>query len=334
MIIKAKGYDIIIEKNSLGKAGEYFDLSRKALIVTDSGVPAEYSKAVLACCGKGSLIKTIPQGEKSKCFDMLEEILEAMLNAGFTRKDCVVAVGGGVVGDLSGFAASMYMRGINFYNIPTTLLSQVDSSVGGKTAIDFRSVKNIVGSFYPPKGVLIDETVLSTLPRRQLNNGLAEAIKMGMTHDEKLFEIFENGDPYESLDEIIERSLRVKISVVNADEKEAGLRRVLNFGHTIGHGIESEKDGAMYHGECVAIGMIPMCSESAAQRLKKALEKVGLPSSCDGDREKIFETALHDKKSGADGITVTLCDRPGSFRFENISPDTLREKINRAVREK
>ena len=200
-----------------------------------------------------------------------------MLDAGFTRRDCVIAVGGGVVGDLSGFAASIYMRGIDFYNIPTTLLSQVDSSVGGKTAIDFEGVKNIVGAFYPPKAVLIDENVLSTLPLRQLNNGLAEALKMSMTSDRELFDIFENGNPYENIGTVIEKSLLIKTDVVNKDEKEQGLRRVLNFGHTIGHGIEAEQAGRLYHGECVAIGMIPMCSTETAERLKRILAKLGLP---------------------------------------------------------
>ena len=144
-----------------------------------------------------------------------------------------------MVGDLAGFAASAYMRGIDFYNIPTTLLSQIDSSIGGKTAINFGGVKNIVGAFYQPKKVLIDPDLLKTLPPRQISNGLAEAIKVGLTSDEKLFDIFENGEIGSRLDEIIVRALTVKKNVVEQDEKEAGLRRILNFGHTVGHGIES-----------------------------------------------------------------------------------------------
>ena len=334
MIIKANGYDIIIEKGCLDRAGDYLPSDRKMLVVTDSGVPAEYAKKVLSFCGEGSLIKTIPQGEESKNFDILRDLLKTMLDAGFTRRDCVTAVGGGVVGDLSGFAASIYMRGIDFYNIPTTLLSQVDSSVGGKTAIDFEGVKNIVGAFYPPKRVLIDENVLSTLPRRQLNNGLAEALKMGMTSDSELFEIFENGNPYESIEAIIEKSLLIKTDVVNKDEKEQGLRRVLNFGHTIGHGIEAEQAGALYHGECIAIGMIPMCSSETAGRLKTILAKLGLPSSCEGDVEKIYEAMLHDKKSGKESITAVFVDEPGFFRFEEVSPDSLKEKIRTVIRGK
>ncbi len=334
MIIKANGYDIIIEKGVLDRAGDYLPKDRKALIVTDSGVPAQYAKKVLSFCGAGSIIKTVPQGEESKNFDNLKELLKVMLEAGFTRRDCVIAVGGGVAGDLSGFAASVYMRGIDFYNIPTTLLSQVDSSVGGKTAIDFEGVKNIVGAFYPPKLVLIDENVLSTLPLRQLNNGLAEALKMGMTSDKELFDIFENGNPYENIERIIEKSLLVKTDVVCKDEKEQGLRRVLNFGHTIGHGIEAEQAGKLYHGECVAIGMLPMCSEKTSQRLRKILKKLSLPCDCDANAEKIYEAMLHDKKSAGDRITAVFVDEPGSFVFESVLPESLRERINKIVRGK
>ncbi|MBR5112575.1 MAG: 3-dehydroquinate synthase [Clostridia bacterium] len=334
MIIRADSYDIIIEKGCLDKAGDYLPADRKALIVTDSGIPAEYAQKVLSFCAEGSIIKTVPQGEESKNFDNLKDLLRTMLEAGFTRRDCVIAVGGGVVGDLSGFAASIYMRGIDFYNIPTTLLSQVDSSVGGKTAIDFEGVKNIVGAFYPPKAVLIDENVLSTLPLRQLNNGLAEALKMSMTCDSELFDIFENGNPYENIGTVIEKSLLIKTDVVNKDEKEQGLRRVLNFGHTIGHGIEAEQSGRLYHGECVAIGMIPMCSPETAERLKRILKELGLPCDFDGDAEKVYEAMLHDKKSGQGNITAVFVDEPGSFRFESVPPEALKERIMTVVRGK
>ncbi len=333
MIIKAEGYDIIHEKGCLQNADKYLDLNRKVMIVTDSGVPENYSRTVLNFCAEGSFIKTIPQGESSKNFDTLQDILGAMLDAGFTRHDCIIAVGGGVVGDLSGFAASMYMRGIDFYNIPTTLLSQVDSSVGAKTAIDFKGVKNSVGAFYRPKKVLIDENVLSTLDRRQLNCGLAESLKMSLTSDCELFEIFENNNPYDNIGTIIEKSLRIKIDVVNQDEKEAGLRRVLNFGHTIGHGIEAASKGKLFHGECVAIGMLPMVSDELRDRLKPIYEKAGLPSHCDAETESIYSATLHDKKSQSGNITAVFVDTPGSFRFESVSAGELKDKI-RMITEK
>lgn len=334
MIINAASYDIVVERGCLEKAGELLNLNRKVLVVTDSGVPSEYSDIVLSQCGAGSVKNVIEQGEKSKNFDTLNLLLEKMLDNGFARKDCVVAVGGGVVGDLSGFAASIYMRGIDFYNIPTTVLSQVDSSIGGKTAIDFGGFKNIVGSFYQPKKVLIDADALKTLDKRQINNGLAEAVKMSLTSDKALFELFENENPYENIEKIIIASLNIKNAVVTQDEKEAGLRKVLNFGHTIGHGIESlNSENGLYHGECVALGMIPMCSEEVRKRLVTVLEKLNLPTSCKADKEKVYEALLHDKKSIGDKITVSFVSTPGSFEFENVSPEDLKEKISMVVKE-
>ena len=327
MIIDANGYNIIIEKGSLRKAGDYLGNINKAMIVTDSGVPEKYAKTVLDFCPEGSFIKTIPQGEKSKCFDMLQDLIEEMLEHGFNRHDCVIAVGGGVTGDLSGFAASIYMRGIDFFNIPTTVLAQVDSSVGGKTAIDFKSYKNIAGSFYRPKKVIVDEDTLSTLPPRQISNGLAEAVKMSLTSDRELFELFEAGNPFESIGKIIEKSLLIKADVVNKDEKESGLRKVLNFGHTIGHGIEANCGSELYHGECVAIGMLPMCSEPVRHRLTAVLENLNLPTHCNISHDKIYEALLHDKKSDGDTITAVYVDEPGAFRFISMTPGELKEKL-------
>ena len=266
-------YDIIVKRSSLKNAKEHLDLARRVLIVTDTGVPAEYAKTVAAQC-KEPVIVTVNEGEASKSLECFGKLLCQMLEHGFSRKDCVVAVGGGVVGDLSGFAASAYMRGIDFYNIPTTLLSQIDSSIGGKTAINLGGVKNIAGAFYQPKKVLIDPDLLKTLPPRQISNGLAEAVKMSLTSDVRLFEILEKGDIEKSIDDIIIRSLNIKKNVVEQDEKEAGLRKILNFGHTVGHGIESCTP--LYHGECVALGMIPMCSEDIRPRVIEVLKKCNL----------------------------------------------------------
>ena len=242
-----------------------------------------------------------------------------MLDRDFSRKDCVVAVGGGVVGDLSGFAASAYMRGIDFYNIPTTLLSQIDSSIGGKTAINFGGVKNIVGAFYQPKKVLIDPDLLKTLPDRQIANGLAEAIKMSLTSDKELFELFENKDIEANLDEIIIRSLQIKKAVVEQDEKEAGLRKILNFGHTIGHGIESSEGmSELYHGECVALGMLPMCGEEIRPRVLAVLKKCNLYREMKYDWDKITDAAFHDKKADGDKVTVTLVNEAGNFELKTM----------------
>ena len=226
MNLGESSYDIIVERGSLNSVSESIDLNRKVLIVTDSGVPKQYAQTV-ASKAKDARIETIPQGEASKNFDMYRHLLKILVEEGFTRTDCVVAVGGGVTGDLSGFVAASYMRGIDFYNIPTTVLSQIDSSIGGKVAIDFEGFKNIVGAFYQPKKVIIDPDVLKTLPKRQIANGLAEAVKMALTSDEELFELFEKANPEDCIDEIIVRSLNIKKYVVEQDEKEAGFSSIL-----------------------------------------------------------------------------------------------------------
>lgn len=323
-------YDIVLEPGAIEKAGELLDLNRRALIVTDSGVPVRYAETVAAQC-KDAVIVTIPQGEQSKCFDEFKHLLQEMLDASFTRGDCVVAVGGGVVGDLSGFAASCYMRGVDFYNIPTTLLSQVDSSIGGKTAIDFGGVKNIVGAFYQPKKVVIDPEVLKTLSRRQLMAGLAEAIKMAATNDAELFSLIErSADLTADLPEIIYRALMIKKSVVELDPRETGLRRVLNFGHTIGHAVESFNAGRLLHGECVALGMIPMSGESAAMRIRAVLKKYGLPTEIDQTADELMPFLKHDKKTGADGISAVVVDEIGKFRLCRMSADEILSRLEGA----
>ena len=310
-------YDILVERGILARAKDYLNLNRRVLVVTDTQVPAIYAQTLAAQC-QSAVICTVETGENSKSLGEFGHLLQTMLDHGFSRKDCVVAVGGGVVGDLSGFAASAYMRGIDFYNIPTTLLSQIDSSIGGKTAINFGSVKNIVGAFYQPKKVLIDPKLLETLPARQISNGLAEAIKMSLTSDKKLFELFENGNIESNLEEIIIRCLNIKKYVVEQDEKEAALRKILNFGHTVGHGIESSREMELYHGECVALGMLPMCADSIRPRVMKVLQKCNLYRQLDYDWEQIAEAAFHDKKADGDSVTVTVVNEVGSFELKTM----------------
>lgn len=318
----SSGYDIVIGRDILKNTADLIDLQRRVLIVTDSGVPEKYAKTV-ADLSKNPLILTIPEGEKSKGITELENILSAMLKAGFSRSDCVIAVGGGVVGDISGFAASCYMRGIDFYNIPTTLLSQVDSSIGGKTAIDFEGVKNAVGAFYQPKKVIIDTSVLDTLDKRQINAGLAEVIKMAATSNEKLFSFLENSKNLkDDLPNIIESAIKIKRYVVEQDPKENGLRRVLNFGHTIGHAIEASENGRLLHGECVALGMLPFCSDEVKPRLCRLLQKYSLPTKIKKSNELIY-FIQHDKKQTKDGIVTVFVDKIGSFRFSKMSDEEI-----------
>ncbi len=324
LMLGKDSYDIVLERGAIKKAAELFDIKGKVLVVTDSGVPEEYARTVAAQF-ENSFIFTFSQGEHNKNFETYKSICEALLEHSFTRKDAVIAVGGGVVGDMSGFAAATYMRGIDFYNIPTTLLSQVDSSIGGKTAIDFGSVKNIIGAFYQPKKVIIDPDVLSTLDDRQLRNGLAESLKMGICFDEKLFDIFKEGSYMEHIDTIIELSLKIKKRVVEEDEKETGLRKSLNFGHTIGHGIEGATLGELYHGECVALGIPPMCGDIIRDGVISAIENIGLPAVYPFDRGKVEAIISHDKKSQGDTISVVKCDKIGSFYFQEL---TVKEIMN------
>ena len=319
-------YDIVIKRGVLNNLKEYLNLNRKVLIVTDSGVPEVYAKTVAAQCKQG-FIFTFPQGEESKNFDTYQSILKELVKYGFTRSDCVVAVGGGVTGDMAGFAAASFVRGIDFYNIPTTVLSQVDSSIGGKVAINFCGVKNIVGAFFPPKAVIIDADTLKTLPNRQITNGLCEAVKMAATFDSNLFEHFESGKL--DIDYIIEQSLRLKKAVVEEDEKEQEVRKVLNFGHTIGHAIESESLGNLYHGECVGLGMLYLCSDQVKNRLEKVLKGLNLPTKCEINADKLIELIAHDKKKSGDSVSVIYVSKIGSFDIKKMNLSELKEVITK-----
>ena len=319
-------YDIVLERGCIRRAGELLRLDRKVLVVTDDGVPEAYAQTVAGQCGEAR-IETLPQGEENKNFAGFERLLRAMLDFGMTRKDCVAAVGGGVIGDMAGFAAACYMRGIDFYNIPTTVLSQVDSSIGGKTAIDLDGIKNIVGAFYQPKRVLIDPEVLETLPDRQVANGMAEAVKMAVCFDAEGFALAEGYRIGDCPDRLIENALRIKKRVVEEDVKEQGLRRALNFGHTLGHGIESlHAENGLYHGECVALGMLPMCSDAVRPRLKTVLERLGLPTVCGADPGRVMAAVIHDKKADHGKIMAVVCEKAGSCRIMPMTPEELRER--------
>ena len=318
-----QSYDIVLERGVLSKVGQLINLDRRVLIVTDDGVPKQYPETVAKQC-KSPTVFAFPQGEQSKNFDTFQNILDAMLQAGFTRKDCVVAVGGGVSGDMAGFAASCYMRGIEFYNIPTTLLSQVDSSIGGKTAIDFHGVKNIIGAFYQPWKVIIDPDVLETLDDRQVMAGLTESIKMAATFDAELFELIENSkDLKADILDIIAGSLKIKRDVVEEDPKEAGVRKVLNFGHTIGHAIESFNEGKFLHGECVAMGMIPMSQGEAKTRIEAVLKKYNLPTEISWSKEELLPYIKHDKKMQTKGVAAVYVNEIGKYEIKQVMPEDM-----------
>lgn len=321
-------YDIVLERGILSRVGKELLLDRKVLIVTDSGVPEAYPRQVAAVCRQPQVV-TVPAGEQSKTLSTMETLCRAMMENQFGRGDCVVAVGGGMVGDLAGFAAASYMRGVDFCNIPTTLLSQVDSSIGGKTAVNLDSVKNIVGAFYQPKKVLIDPEVLSTLTPRLFAEGLAEVIKMAATDDAQLFSLLEKTDPASCIEEIIAGALNIKRRYVEQDEKESGERMVLNFGHTVGHAIET--CGGRYHGECVALGMLYMSDGDTRERIRALLEKTGLPTHVSENPEKLFAALSHDKKAGNGTVRVVRVDSIGTHRLETLPLSALRNIVNQII---
>ena len=324
-------YDVFIGKGMLDRCGEFIALRRRVMIVTDSGVPEEYAQRVADKCNEYKIFR-FKDGEGSKSLDTCQRLLLEMMDFNMSRRDLVVAVGGGVVGDLAGLCASLYMRGIDFCNIPTTLLSQLDSSIGGKTAVNLGGVKNIVGAFYPPKCVLIDPDVLKTLTPDMLSCGMAEAIKMAATSDAELFEFLEEHSLSE-LDGIIEdvvyRSLLIKKNVVEKDERESGLRQILNFGHTLGHGIEAL--GGVSHGQAVAYGCLVMTSDGERGRLANVFSSYGLSVKYEGDVDKALELTVHDKKASGDYVNVIKVDKIGIGRIEATSSKdfcaTVKERI-------
>lgn len=330
MELGKNSYNIELQRGNLEKASELLKLDRKVMIITDAGVPIQYAEKI-ASQSKEAYIKVVAQGEGSKSLQTAEEILVEMLERQFSRKDCVVGVGGGVVGDLSGFVASLYMRGIDFYNVPTTLLSQVDSSIGGKTAVNLAGIKNIIGAFYQPKAVLIDPDTLNTLSERQIVNGLVEAIKMGATSDKALFDLFLNNDWKNNLDIIIEKALLVKKYVVEQDEKESHLRKILNYGHTIGHGFESAAKGKYLHGECVALGMLYMSGEEVQKQLLKIYENLGfkVASLSEFNLDEVKEAILHDKKASNKNCSVVFVSEIGDGQIEEWPMEQVLGRLER-----
>ena len=329
MDLGSSSYPIVIGRGLIDRAAEFFNLDRRVFIVTDDGVPHKYAEKVKALC-KDATVMTVKAGECSKSISTLEEVLTAMSDFGMTRGDCVVAVGGGVVGDLSGFAASVYMRGVDFYNVPTTLLSQVDSSIGGKTAVNLGAVKNSVGSFKQPRAVLVDVETLDTLPIRHKRNGMCEAVKMAATSDEVLFQALESYTEeqiYDNIEEIVTAALKIKKSVVEEDECEKGLRKILNFGHTLGHAIESAEGlSGLYHGECVALGMMAVTSGEVRDRLGRVLEKLSLPTRY-GSVDGALAYISHDKKRTKSGVSVILCPSIGAHEIKDMTLDEFKNLV-------
>ena len=323
-------YEVVIKNGLINELDKYLDVKKKTLIVSDSLIPNIYVDLVKNQL-ENAYVVIFDAGEKNKNFLSYEKILSELYKNEFTRQDNILALGGGLVSDVTGFAASSYMRGINFYIISTSLLGQVDASVGGKVAINYINRKNLIGAFYQPKKVLIDVDTLKTLDSRIYNEGFAEIIKMAATLDPELFNYLEKSSLEEindNINDIIYRSIKLKADIVSVDEKENGLRRVLNFGHTVGHAIEGLSQGYLLHGESVAIGMTYMVNPKIKERLNNLLLKFHLPTSINFGVDEIIEyIKLDKKKMDDDSIIIVYLNDIGDYEFKNVNFKTLKEMI-------
>lgn len=276
-----RDYQVLIGHNLLNEFSSLVDKSKKYVIVHDDGIPSEYVSKIVSQCPSSCLSYSFPRGENSKSIFEMERLVSFLLEQNMAKDSVLIALGGGVTGDLVGFVASVYLRGIDYIQIPTTLLAQIDSSVGGKVAINTEKGKNVIGSVYPPLFVLIDPLTLRTLPERHFNNGMAEMIKYGMIADKALFQrLRDEEDLQKNIEYYIYRALEIKKQFVEKDEFDEGTRQSLNFGHTFGHAIESYYRYEKYlHGEAVAIGMVMILSDNSIRhQLVEVLKKYHLPT--------------------------------------------------------
>ena len=335
-------YDVLIGESLIDRSGELTARAlgpRKCAIIADDTVDELYGDRVYISFNySGFEVSklTFPAGEGSKHIGTLSDILEFLAEKKLTRSDLVVALGGGVTGDMAGFAAAVYCRGIRFIQIPTTLLAAVDSSVGGKTAIDLKAGKNLAGAFHQPSLVITDVDVIRELPPEQLACGAAEVIKHGVLFDEQLFARVERGDWHGDMAAVIARNVELKRDVVAQDEYDTGARARLNLGHTFGHAIEQCSGLSITHGQGVAIGMLMAanaagCDEGTVRRLAACIRANGLSTHCGYDVDALVNAALKDKKRAGDRITLVLPERIGHCRLEEVPVAALRGYFERAL---
>ncbi len=333
-------YEVYINAGLIGEIGKIVSTAaggHNALLVTDTNVGPLYGRAAadsLRAAGYDVHIYVMPAGEENKNIEIFGDILRRMAESRLTREDVAVALGGGVVGDITGFAASSYMRGINYVQVPTTVLAAVDSSVGGKTGIDLPEGKNLAGAFWQPKAVICDTDTFKTLPDREYNSGFAEVIKYAMIADEDLINELDD-----DIDSIIYRCIQIKADIVSEDEFESGKRKLLNFGHTIGHALEKASGFAMSHGEAVAVGMTAMCNAAIAEgvcshlcrdRLVDALAGFSLPTAEAFDRETVARNILSDKKAQGNGIDIIMPLNIGRCTVKHISFEDIPVLLKKA----
>ena len=332
-------YEVLIRKGAssdIGKKLKQIARGSKTAIITDDVVMPLYSDSIigeLSGCGFETCVYVLPHGEASKNGREYLKILEFLAESGLDRRDTVVALGGGVVGDIAGFAAATYLRGIDCVQIPTTLLSMTDSSVGGKTAIDLKAGKNLAGAFKQPKFVAIDTDFLETLPEAEIKNGLGELIKYAVIDGGEILTMLEDGFG-KNVQNIVEAAVDIKRRVVEADEKESGLRRILNFGHTPAHAAEKLSGFTLPHGVAVAAGVNLMlrasvrkadCPARDAQRIEKLCVKYGLPVAFEYTAKRLAEASAGDKKTEGEFINLVLADKIGSVFSIKVPKTELEE---------
>ena len=343
---RQRDYAVRVGRGNLSEVGTVVRSAaggRRAMLVSDSHVMPLYGAVVRgSLVGAGYVVSetTIPAGEQSKTMSQLTDLLERIAEAGLGRDDVVVALGGGVVGDLAGFAAATYMRGIQVVQVPTSLLAMVDSSVGGKTAVDLPAGKNLAGAFWQPSAVVADVEVLRTLSPSLFRDSVGEVIKYGVLGDTELFDSLEDRpldqtDP-RRLEEIVVRNVQSKRDIVDADERETGIRQTLNLGHTIGHAIETESDFKLGHGSCVAAGLCCMaracarkglCADETAERIVRVVAAHRLPTGTSVPTEALWRRSLADKKRHGDHINIVAVRDIGRVEVRSVGLEEYRELI-------
>ena len=306
-----RNYDIYIKDYLLDNIENFLDVSKNYVIISDDNVSKLFANKLLNKLTNSCLIE-FPEGETSKSFFQYERMAKILLEKGIKKDSIIIALGGGVTGDLAGFLASTILRGIEYIQIPTTLLSQIDSSIGGKVGINTENAKNCIGSIYPPSLVLIDPKTLDTLPTRHFNNGVAEMIKYGMIKSKHLFDDLKTLDIKENIGYYIYQSLLIKQELVEIDEFDEKERRLLNFGHTFGHAYEAfYKYNKYLHGEAVGLGMLLMIDKEIENDLKTVLSKYNLPTEDKATKDDLIEFVKLDKKAQTNGISVVIVDKIG-----------------------
>ncbi len=338
-----KPYDIYIERGILSGCADYakkLSSAQRVTVISDTNVAPLYLDKVTAPLENARFsVNTFvfEAGEKSKHLGTISEIYRSLADFGMTRKDIIIALGGGVCGDMAGFAAASFLRGIDFIQIPTSLLAQVDSSVGGKTGVDLPQGKNLVGAFHQPIAVLIDPDTLGTLPDEFVIDGMGEVIKYGCIKDREFFEFLEAQNAEENIEKVIETCVKIKRDVVSRDEREKGERMLLNFGHTLGHGIEKLSGfTGITHGMAVAVGMILIAKageargeteKGTADKIIGLCEKYGLPTQTDYSFSQLAASAKGDKKSAGDGINLVLLRKIGESFTKKVAQSDLEKFI-------